>query len=62
MGFTIGGETNNSLINKDVRKVLSDSQYVIWKSKFASQLESIAEMNGQNAVRGGGFWGGLFGN
>lgn len=48
-------------INSDAKKVLSDSQYLVWKSEFATELERIATRNGRDDKKGG-IWGQLFGN
>jgi hypothetical protein len=59
--FVMDGSTS-SKINKEVRDLFSDSQFHVWKSKFAGELEQITAMNGEQNGNNGGFWGMLFGN
>ena len=62
--FFAMNESSNSVskINKDVQKMFSESQFLVWKAKFAYELEQIAAMNGEENDNNGGIWRMLFGN
>ncbi len=56
------GDSTDPKINSDAKKFLSDSQFQVWKSEFATELEQIAARNGRDEANKGGIWGRLFGN
>lgn len=54
-------ESSSSKFKKDVQKLFSQSQFLVWEAMFASELGQIAAMNGEGNGNNGGIWGMLFG-